>query len=809
MKKLGRRTLSTFAIVAGYTIAHASSAAAQPVIDGEAQASADSTDAGAIVVTARRRSENIQDVPVAVTAVSGETLEMRAIEAPADLIRTAPGLMAGPSSVRGYNQLVFAIRGQRNGDGTSGADPSVGVYFAEAPQNSPQGLNGGFVDLESVAVLRGPQGTLFGRNATAGAILITPNAPVWDTGGYVKAGIGNYDFREIEGVVNLPLSETIAIRAVGKSTWRDGYMRQVITGIDYESVDAQAGRFSLRWKPSSFVESTTIATYSRSRSTGNSAKLIAVTGAPVTDPTIVNSFNEYRNLGRYEFVDSYEPGAPFTDPSNESRTWSVQNTTTFDMGGPTLKNVIGYRNIYDRASPDGDGTRAQFIQTPLVDRLREYSEELQISGTAGKITYVGGVFLFHVAGSEFTDFARQLLSPSPIGTPTTGSSQQPLIFLSSETRNTSYSAYADATADLSDLVKGLGVSGGLRISRDDRELRAHHAAQLTLGSASLFCLHTSQVVDDIDNCNSTYKTGFSKLTGEFTVNYQASTDNLLYASFRRGYRTGGFTITATNPAIARLPYLPETVDAYELGSKNSFFIGGRQGSLNIAAYYNEYDDIQRQTTVIRPNEPLFTRVFNAGKAHIYGGEVEVDFRPIEALQLSAGYAYVRPVYDEFIDTLVVSGTPYVIDQTESQFANISRHQFNAAAVLTIPTSERIGEISASVNYSYRSKAVQFNELNAPNCDGNGTLPAGVVYVPCYNANGVLPGYGLMNFRIDWRRALGSTFDLGFFVNNVTDNYYYTYGVNTLGGAGLGGFYMGVGAPRMFGIEVRAAFGNVQ
>lgn len=443
----------------------------------------------------------------------------------------------------------------------------------------------------------------------------------------------------------------------------------------------------------------------------------------------------------------------------------------------------------------------------MVDRLREYSEELQISGTTGDVTYVGGVFLFHVEGSEFTDFARQITSPSPIGTPTPSSTQAPLIFLSSETANTSFSAYADATFDLSSVVEGLGISGGLRISHDDRELKAHHVAQTAVGSTNLLCLHTGQIVTAIEQCNSTYKTGFTRLTGEFTVNYQASPDNLVYASYRRGYRTGGFTITATNPAIARLPYLPETVDAFEIGAKNSFVIGGRTGNFNIAAYYSEYNDIQRQTTIIRPNEPLFTRVLNAGKAHIFGGEVEVDIRPFEALQLSAGYAYVKPVYDEFIDTLVVGGTPYIIDQTKSQFANISRHQLNAAATLSIPTPVEIGDISASINYSYRSKSVQFNELNAPNCTGNGTLPPGVIYVPCYNADGVLPGYGIANFRLDWKNFLDKGFDVGLFVNNLTDNYHYTYGVNTLGGAGLGGFYMGVGAPRMFGIEVKAAFGG--
>ncbi|WP_070154570.1 TonB-dependent receptor [Sphingobium phenoxybenzoativorans] len=807
MKNLGKVRISMFAMAVATAPMMVAPSAVIAQTAESASESPPADDAGMIVVTARRRNENIQDVPVAVTAVAGEALEQRAITNPSDLMRAAPGLVAGPSSVRGYNQLIFAIRGQRNGDGTSGADPSVGVYFAEAPQNSPQGLNSAFIDLESVAVLRGPQGTLFGRNATAGAVLITPKGPGRDFGGYIRASAGNYGLRDIEGVANIPLSDTLAVRAVGKSTSRNGYMRQVISNIDYDSIDAQSARLSIKWTPSEGIESTTIGTYSRARSTGNSAKLIAVTGAPVTNPTLIGSFLAYQNLGKYEFVDSYEPGAPFSDPSNENRTYSVQNTTSFDLGGPVLKNIISYRNIYDQAAPDGDGTRAQFIQTPLVDRIKEYSEELQLSGTAGIVTYVGGLFLFRADGSEVTDFASLITSPSPIGTPTPASTLSPMTILSSQTRNTSYSAYADATVDLSGVVSGLGISGGLRISRDEREFRAHHIRQLATGSTDYRCLLTGQIVSGTSQCNSTYKTDFTRLTGEFTVNYQASPDNLLYASYRRGYRTGGYSITATNPAIAGLPYQPETVDAFEMGSKNQFDIGGRPATLNLAGYYSEYNDIQRQTTIFTPGVPLFNRVVNAAKAHIYGGEVELDIRPFDALQLLAGYAYTKPVYDSFSDTLVVSGTPYIIDQRGSHFVNISKHQLNLAGTLMLPVPEDIGEISASLNYSYRSKAWQFNELNSPNCTGNGTLPAGVVYVPCYNHNGILPGYGIANFRLDWKNIYNKGIDIGLFVNNITNNYYYSYGVNTLGGNGQGTYYVGVGAPRMFGIEIRASFGS--
>jgi iron complex outermembrane receptor protein len=769
------------------------------------------SDVAELIVTARRRAENLEDVPVAVTALTGTQLEKQSVLSPSDLIRVAPGLMTGPSSTRGYNQLVFAIRGQRNGDGTSAADPSVGVYFAEVPQNSPQGLNGAFIDLESVQVLKGPQGTLFGRNATAGAVLITPRAPNQDFGGYIKATAGDYNLRDVEAVVNIPLNDQLAIRAAYKATSRDGYMHQIITNTDFDNIDAQTGRLSVRWTPSDKFTSTTIGAFSFSKSNGNSEKEIAVTGVPITSPFIQASFLQYQNIGKYNFVDSHEPGSPFPDPRTKDQVWSIQNSSAWEIAdNMTIKNIVGFRRIYDHESPDGDGTRAQFSQTPLTDRIKEYSEELQLSGKHGIFSYVTGLYAFRAVGNEQINSVGLITNPSPIGLPTATSVVPAITFLNGDTRNTSYSAYADVTADLAAITPGLGLTAGIRWSHDKREFTSHSMSQISPGATTYRCLLTGVTVTNVSQCNISYEANFARPTGELTLNYSVTPDNMVYASYRRGYRTGGFGITATNPVIAGTPYQPETVDAFEVGSKNAFHIGGMPGFLNVAAYYDKYHNIQRQVTIFVPSggpTTFFNRVFNAAEAHIMGAEVEFNIHPTEALELSAGYAYTKPVYDSFKDNLLVAGVAFPVDVSDSHFVNISTNQVNLRAAYTLPTPPDMGEITGSANYSYRSKSWQFNEINTANCTANGTLPAGVTYIPCFNHNGVLPGYGLVNLRIDWTNVYKKGFDLALFVNNVADKYYFLYGVNALGGNGQGNFYGAVGAPRMFGVELRVPFGS--
>jgi iron complex outermembrane recepter protein len=772
---------------------------------------------GEVVVTARRRVEVLESVPVAITAVTGRQLERTGIETPADLIRVAPGLVTGPSSTRGYNQLIFAIRGQRNGDGTSAADPSVGVYFADVPQNSPQGLNGAFFDLSSVQVLKGPQGTLFGRNATAGAVLIEPQAPTQEFGGYLKGSVGDYNLHDEEGVVNVPLGDDLSIRAAFKATARDGYMHQIITNTDYDNIDAQSGRLSVKWTPNNQFSSTTIGAFSDSRSNGVSEKEISVTGAPITNPVIQASFLQYQNIGKYNFVNSYIPGAPFTDPRTADRVWSIQNTSAWQFtDNLTLKNIFGFRQIYDREAPDGDGTVAEFTQTPLTDRISEYSEELQLSGHGGIFSYVGGLYAFREDGNEQITSVGLITNPSPIGLPTATSVIPAEAFLNGDTENTSYSAYGDVTVDLSNIAKGLGLTAGVRISHDQRDFTSHSVSQTGPGSTTFTCLLTgvktapgSTPGSAFSQCNIPYHADFTQPTGEITLNYNLTPDSLIYASYRRGYRTGGFSITATNPVIAGTPYLPETVDAFEVGSKNEIHFASMSGYVNIAAYYDKYNDIQRQVTVFVPNGgpvTFFNRVVNAAEAHIYGGEFEFDLHPIRAIDLNLGYAYTMPVYDDFKDTQLVNGVAFPVDVSDSHFVNISTHQLNATVAYTLPLRPEVGTVVGSMNYSYRSEAWQFNEINSANCTANGTLPPGVIYVPCYNHNGVLPGYGLLNLRADWTNVFHKGFDLAFFVNNVTDKYYFLYGVNALGGSGQGSFYGGVGAPRMFGFELRVPFG---
>ncbi|WP_300395488.1 TonB-dependent receptor [Henriciella sp.] len=744
---------------------------------------------GVVIVNARRKSENIQDIPVSVTAIGGEALNDFGIDNPQDLVKIAPGLVTGPGSTRGFNQLVIGIRGQRNGDPAIASDQSIGVYFAEAPQNAPQGLNQAFFDLNNVQVLRGPQGTLFGRNATGGAVLIEPNMPGEEFGGYIRGAKGNYEHTELEGGINAPLGDSAGFRLSGIYSERDGYLTNVATGQEVNDINRYALRAIGRWEISSDLATTTIGTYSKSDTNGEGVKLFRTTANAV--PGLDEALDFSRSLGDYEFASDLGTGNPLGANAAFSEVYSIQNTTAYEIGDITIKNIISYRDITDTSISDADGSLVATQNSMVSDSIQEFSEEFQLSGLTGRYDYVAGLYYFKSEGTE------------AIEAYTFGSPRQ--VINDIDANNTSYSAYAHLNVGLAELLDGLSVSLGARISRDKREMIYRSRVQAAVGSSDYLCSldGTSIPRNDRSLCNIPVSEEFTEPTWELSANWQATSDNLLYASYRRGYRTGGFSSSARDIRIAGVAYEPEFVDTYEVGSKNSFEFAGMYGSFNLAAYYSDYRDIQRRSNAIRDGV-LFNFVTNAANAHISGGEVELVLRPTDELTFNFGYALVKPEYDEFIEALQFDGVEYLVDISDSQFNDVSEHQLNAAVIYELPLTRSLGEMSLQANASYRSEYTTQFEINTSNCS-TGAPPPNDFYRNCYNSEGVLDGYTLVNARLNWKNVASRGFDLGLFVNNATDELYYPSAFTGL--AALGSFAVGIGAPRTWGIELTVPFGG--
>lgn len=747
----------------------------------------------AIVVTARRREENLLDVPVALTYVSGEALQDAGVVDTEDLVRIAPGLVTSASSTRGYDHLGVAIRAQRNGEAAITSDPSVGVYFAEVPQNAPQGLNQGFYDLASVQVLRGPQGTLFGRNATGGAVLIEPHLPDPDFGGYLRAGIGSLDWRDVEGAINIPVTGNFRLRAAGRYTHRDGYMTEVLSGDEYNDVNQWGARLIADWSPVSAVRTITIGTYTGRDRQGDIYRLKLL--SPLATPALVAALATTNALDPYETTSPVgQPGYPITEARSEGETWSIQNTTTIDLGGSgfftdlRIKNIVGYRDVHDTTVSIPSGSSVPTQDQIITDDITEFSEEFQLSANPGRVSWLLGLYYFRTSGSEILSQYNNGVAREQV--------------THNDVRNSNFSIFAHLDWDMDFVTDGLSLSLGGRWNNDERRVIRRSRVQNAVGSSQYTCSLPPGTVgpNTADLCNVTFDADYQQPTWEASLNWEYARDSLLYFSYRRGYRTGGFSPSRpTTLADAGRTFDPEILDAYELGWKNGFSSGPARGLFTIAAFYYDYRDVQRRTTFLVGPGATSTLTFNAASAHVTGAEAELHVRFFNRLSIDATYAYVRPVYDEFFDTVVVGGVAYQHDISDSIFNEISRHQLYLSAAYDIPLARNLGTITLGANYFYRSSYTTMNEINTAHC----TTPAGTFYNGCYNRAGVIGGYGLVNARVDWDDIGGSGVDVGLFVNNLMDNYYETNAVNVL--SSLGFFAVGVGAPRTWGVQARIEF----
>ena len=258
--------------------------------------------------------------------------------------------------------------------------------------------------------------------------------------------------------------------------------------------------------------------------------------------------------------------------------------------------------------------------------------------------------------------------------------------------------------------------------------------------------------------------------------------------------------------IAAAPYGPETVDAFEFGSKTGFDSNNFNAQLTLAAFYNDYKDIQRRTNVISGLNQTFNYTTNAARAHLYGGEAELHIQVFDQFRVDAGYAHLIAKYDEWFDPVVFGGVTYLNDISGSRFNDVSKHQLNLGASYTLPASDDFGDLTLSANYSYRSGFTTQNEINTPKCSVDGA-PATAFYANCYNSAGVVPGYGIANARLAWDNLLNSGIDAAVFVNNLTNKYYSRAAITAL--STLGFFATAIGEPRMFGIEVKVPFGGMR
>lgn len=685
------------------------------------QAAADTRSAAAddtvvledVLVSARRREESMQKVPVAVTALSGDELRRWSLDSVSDLERVVPSMTVGPTGGR-KTVPGFTIRGQRDSLAGITNDPAVGVYIAEAVQTRPTGLGKALFDLESVQVLKGPQGTLFGRNTTGGAILIQPKRPSLDKmEGYAQTTFGDYNRFDLQGAVNLPLGDKWAVRVAGNRTRRDGFAQNVTTGLELDEDSSEAGRVSVLFQPSDAFDNTLYLDAVNSDQEGNPMKLIAVRPGSLADT----------RFGYVSIFERQQATQGFYDVEGNAQAHSsvkgrgATNVSVIRLNGFNIKNIANYRRMDQTELMDYDGTAQAVLVVDELQNADQYSDEVQFSGTAfaDRLTWITGLYYFRETGDRATRSSAQGNPPNP---------------RYSDATNTSKSIFAQGDWTL---TPKLTATLGARYTEDEREL-----TQRLYNPAMTVC--TLCQTRTKDSTAPTWTAGLS---------YQMDDDTLVYLTHRRGYRAGGFNSTAIS--VGQLtPFDQETVTDFEAGFKSDWHLGSALLRTNVAVYRSDYADIQRGVTVVIDGSPVRS-TFNAAEATINGAELEFTLLATTNIEISGSASYTDAKYDKFIDPSTGR------DLSGNSFAYTPKSTYRIAGRYRVPfVAASTGELSVSADYFWQDK-VEF---------GDETFPFGAE-----------DSYGLASARIELSNIGGGAFTVAAFGENLTDKEYTVYRSN--------------------------------
>jgi iron complex outermembrane recepter protein len=769
-----------------------------------------------IVVTARRREESISKVPVAVTALSGESLVKQGVRSELDLQSAVPGFLA--RQVGTSNVLSYSIRGQSI-DGYTSSPPAVLAYVNEF-QISPPGKSA-FFDIEGVEVLKGPQGTLFGRNTTGGAVLYRTKKPGNEMEGFASARYGNFDEVQIQAGVTVPVVEDrLSIRLAGNYSDGGGFVKNIgyyrntgfadygggfiapsqVTFVPVNKTLGDVKNKSIRatvWvSPVDGVENTTVFQYGADNGTqtpGLIYSVYPVFGAQtifdlvnVTDGPFAGGPGALSRYAKWQRGTNRKTMSEL-DNKYRARTLMLTNTTEIELGSDLLlKNIAGWYKGDKNATIDLDGSgfnlygntnffAQEFI--PVADPKRGaqhitdwiFSNELQLQGKAfsDKLDFVLG--LYYSNARLLTDANLQFY----------GATIPPYIF---KTRDQSYAAFGQLTYAMTDK---LNLTGGLRYSKDEIVGEQQPGGFF---SPPIFGGLPPELIVGLQQKQ---KLKFKNPSRTAAIDYQATPELMLYATQRGSWRAGGLNfpvppynydgtglVTPDNP-LGRVGniFKPEKARDIELGAKYSGFIGNVRVNATFAFFNQWVKGVQRSAFQIVNGAPSLVTV-NVPKAEITGQEFSLSVKPNAWLSLGGQLTHSNARYTD-ADTFAV-GFP----RTFGPYGDVPKWSGSAFVELT-HAMEQDSSISLRGDV-YAQSSMQFTN-----------------YVPAQHADTRIDGYALVNARLSWNRVMGSGLTAALYGRNLTDKQWYGGGIPTETSFGVN--VAAPGTPRQYGIELRYDF----
>ncbi len=710
-----------------------------------------------VVVTAQRVGQNLEKVPVAVTALSGTDLEHRGVTNTTNLQFSAPNLNVAASPVGGNGAAQIFVRGVGQLDYVATQEPDVPIYLDGVYVARPVGSVIDFVDIDRVEVLRGPQGTLFGRNALGGAIQIISQAPTSTFGGMTEITGGSYGRRDVAAEVNLPLNDMLALRLVGSSDHDDGYAQSTVTGERENQKGDDDLRAALRWRPDSSTDVIFRAEYFRHQADPALQTLTSVTNTP-----ILASYNSMLAAqGLPQITSAMVPSDPYkgvsgvTTPDTVS-SWNTSLEATHNFSGFSVKSITAYRTVDGSAGFDFSGVPYPYLTQVTTTNEQQFSQELQIYGKSfdNRLTWIGGLFYFHEYNqqpqevTELQDVVRTgpgLYDFAPVA----GTGVEELSALNQTTN--SYAAYVQATYAI---TGQLDATVGARESLDCK----------TLGSSvGLGGTYTSIRPYEVQSeC-------WNQLTPKFGLDYRITDQIMTYVSISKGYRAGGFN---GHDSSATLPnaYGPESLWDYEGGVKSEWL--DHRLRVNLSGFYYDYQNYQANENVT-VNGIVGVVVGNAAGVRMYGGELETQFLATEHLTLSA-FGSLESIKFVDINSTTVSVLP------TSQPPNAPKATAGVSAQYATSVWDW-GKATLRGDYAFKSTTQFF----LPNYPGE--------------AQGA---YSVVNARLTLTPNQGP-YELSIFGTNITDTHYRTYAQSLA--ASFGTIIASYAPPAEWGASLRVKF----
>ncbi|ODP37176.1 hypothetical protein BFL28_02795 [Sphingomonas turrisvirgatae] len=782
---------------------------------------------GEIVVTAQRTETRLQDTPLSIVAVGGDQLAAQGADSLSGFDTFIPNVAIGGTAAQGNAIVSVSIRGIGGApQGFITQESAVGIYIDDILFARPNGALLDLLDVERVEVLRGPQGTLFGRNTAGGAIRYVTKTPSDALEGSLKVTAGSRDRVDISGVLNVPLAEGLATRFAFAKKSRDGYVHRIIDDEYVGGGDSTTLRGQLRWEAAPGLEINLSGDYIRTNDNGQPTLAtnfsptdlypsqlygVAIPGDPPPSPAFYNGMrgiaplsvspSGYTNAasdfayyygqvrGRYEVYGGLLPDV------NKLKSFGLAGTIAYEISDSvTIKSLTGYRDMDQIQNQDWDRTPIPLVQLNDTTKIEYFTQEFQLNGSSfsDRLKWVAGLFYYW---DDSINLRRRFDPTAGVNSPSQGDVGRGT-FESKHIKTKSIAAFAQGTLSVTD---ALSATVGLRWGKDNKDF-----ASFREGRGQVCLANGAQVpaVGNPANCpagsvstpsTQTASNSWSSISPRFSLDYRWSPEVMTYASVAKGYKGGGFNdgiqtrcYRSPLPNCGLNEYGDENLWTYELGLRSDLF--DRKVRFNVTAFLTKY--AAQQIQLADPGPPPLVYTVN-GDSTVKGVEVEFLAAPTTGLVLRANVGYVDAKYDE--DIRGASGAVAVTPDVP--FYRSPRWSYSLGASYEMPVAEA-GDLAFDLNWGWKASQVSY--------------PSPTNFI-------TLPSYGLLNGRISFAAEGG--WSIALFGNNLTDKYYLTgafdpSGPSTKPTPGLTGVahdrvfgftMLDIGRPREFGVELSYKF----